>query len=82
MLTVATQLRQYDIWSYREPLEIQEPDTGSYVLRPDLPHDATNEIDVEQQELLQFLHQQFQLALVSAIEQEIRTSITKLQKLI
>ncbi len=77
---VATQLRQYDIWSYREPLEIQIPDTGSYVLRPDLPHDYTNEIDVEQQELLQFLHQQFGLSLVSAIEQEIRTRITKLQK--
>ncbi len=77
---LATQLRQYDIWSYREPLEIQEPDTGSYVLRPDLPHDSTNEIDVEQKELLQFLHHQFQLALVSAIEQQIRTSIAKLQK--
>ena len=77
---VATQLRQYDIWSYREPLEIQEPDTGSYVLRPDLPHDSTNEINVEQQELLQFLHQQFQVALVNAIAQEIRTTIAKLQK--
>ncbi|WP_019503855.1 hypothetical protein [Pleurocapsa sp. PCC 7319] len=77
---LATQLRQYDIWSYREPLEIQEPNTGSYVLRPDLPHDSNNEVDVEQQEFLQFLHQKFQLALVSAIEQEIRTSIAKLQK--
>ena len=77
---VATQLRQYDIWSQREPLEIQEPETGSYVLRPDLPHDSTNEIDVEEQELLEFLHQQFKLSLVSALDQEIRTSIAKLQK--
>ncbi|MEM9507827.1 MAG: hypothetical protein AAGA16_09090 [Cyanobacteria bacterium P01_E01_bin.35] len=77
---VTTQLRQYDIWSYREPLEIQELDTGSYVLRSDLPYDSTNEIDVEQQELLQFLHQEFQLALVSAIEQEIPATIAKLQK--
>jgi hypothetical protein len=77
---VAIQLRQYDIWSYREPLEIQEPDTGTYVLRSDLPYNATNEIDVEQQELLEFLHQQFQLALDSAIEQEIQATIAKLQK--
>jgi hypothetical protein len=77
---VAIQLRQYDIWSYREPLEIQEPDTGSYVLRPDLPHDSINETDVEQQELLEFLHQQFQLTLVSAIAQEIQATIAKLEK--
>ena len=77
---VAIQLRQYDIWSYREPLEIQEPDTGSYVLRPDLPHDSTNEINVEQQELLQFLHKQFQVALGRAIAQEMRTTLAKLQK--
>ncbi|MDJ0717454.1 MAG: hypothetical protein QNJ54_25085 [Prochloraceae cyanobacterium] len=77
---VATQLRQYDIWSYRAALEIIEPDTGNYVLRADLPHDAINEIDLEQQELLQFLHQQLKLALVSAIELEIKNSIAKLQK--
>lgn len=77
---VATQLRQYDIWSQREPLEIREPETESYVLRRDLPYDTANEIDVEEQELLQFLHQQFQLALVSALEQETQNSITELQK--
>lgn len=77
---VATQLRQYDIWASREPLEIKEPETGSYVLRPDLPHDSTDEIDVEEQELFQFLHQQFKLALIRAINQEIQASIKKLQK--
>jgi hypothetical protein len=37
---VTIQLRQYDIWSYREPLEIQEPDTGNYVVRSDLPYNS------------------------------------------
>ena len=77
---VATQLRQYDIWSCRAPLEIQESETGTYFPRPDLPHDSNNEIDVEEQEFLDFLHHQFQLALVSAIAQEIPKRITKLQK--
>ena len=77
---VAIQLRQYDLWSYREPLEIQEPESGNYVVRADLPYDSISETDVEQQDLLQFLHKQFQLALVSGLEQEIKASIAKLQK--
>lgn len=77
---VVTQLRQYDIWSYREPLEIQDPDTGGYTPRPDLPNDSLNELDVEQRELLEFLHQQLRLALAGAIEQEICAAIKKLEK--
>lgn len=77
---VATQLRQYDIWSYREPLDIYDPDTESYTSRPDLPHDSLNELELEQQEVLEFLHQQLMLALAEAIEQEIRDRISNLQK--
>ena len=77
---VAIQLRQYDLWSYREPLEVQEPDSGDYVVRSDLPYDSVSETDVEQQDLLQFLHQQFQLALVNGLQQEIKANIAKLQK--
>jgi hypothetical protein len=77
---VATQLRKYDIWSYRESLDIYDPNTGSYTPRADLPTDSLNELDVEQQELMEFLHQQLSLALAGAIEQEIRASITKLEK--
>ncbi len=77
---VAILLRQYDIWSYREPLEIQDPDTGSYTIRADLPTDSPNELDVEQREFLEFLHQQLSLALTGAIEQEIRVRITGLRK--
>ncbi len=77
---VATQLRQYDIWSYREPLDIYDPDTGNYTPRPDLPHSYFNESNLEQQEILEFLHQQLRLALVAAIAQEIRSRIATLQK--
>lgn len=80
---IAIQLRQYDIWSYREPLEIHDPDTGSDVLRKDLPHDFLNELDIEQleqQDFLEFLHQQLQVALVQAIEEEILVRISQLKK--
>lgn len=77
---VAIQLRQYDIWSYREPLEIQDPHTGSYTLRPDLPTDSLNELDVDQREFLEYLHRHLSLALTGAIEQEIGDRITGLQK--
>jgi hypothetical protein len=77
---IATQLRQYDIWSYREPLDIYDYDTGSYIPRSDLTTDSLSELDVERQELMEFLHQQLKLALAGAIEQEIRASITKLEK--
>ena len=77
---VAMQLRQYDIWSYREPLDIYDPDTANYTPRPDLPHSYLNESNLEQQEILEFLHQQLKLALVAAIAQEIRSRIATLQK--
>jgi hypothetical protein len=76
----ATELRKYDIWSYREPLESYDPDAGSYTPRADLPTDSLSELDVERRELMEFLHQQLKLALAGAIEQEIRASITKLEK--
>ncbi|BAT53878.1 unknown protein [Nostoc sp. NIES-3756] len=76
---VASQLRQYDIWSCREPLEIPDYDTGFYTLRKDLPTVSYDESNLEQQEFLEFLHQQFQAILSEAIAQEIINTITKLQ---
>lgn len=76
---IATELRQYDIWSCREPLEIIDGD-GQEITRADLPYDSIDEIEVEQQEFLEFLHQQLGLALTGAIEQEIRDRITYLQQ--
>ena len=77
---VAVQLKQYDVWSSREPLEIRDPDTGNDVLRPDLPHASTDELNVEQQEILEFLHQQLKSALIQSIEQEISACLAKLEK--
>jgi len=77
---VAVQLKQYDVWSSREPLEIRDPDTGKDVLRPDLPYVFTDELNIEQQEILEFLHQQLKSALIQSIDQEISASIAKLEK--
>lgn len=79
---VALQLRQYDLWSYREPLELDDPETGECMIRSDLPHDAASESDLErqeQQELLAFFYEQLQLALVDSIQQAIRDRIIYLR---
>ncbi|NMG10330.1 hypothetical protein DP117_27035 [Brasilonema sp. UFV-L1] len=77
---VVTQLRQYDIWSYREPLEVHDPQTGGYNYRTDLPVNNFNEVDLEEQEILDFLYEQLSIALTRAIEQEIGDRITNLKK--
>lgn len=80
---VALQLRQYDLWSYREPLEIDDPETGNRVIRSDLLQDISSEFDVEQQgqqEMLEFFYKQLQLALVHSIRHEVCARITYLQK--
>ena len=77
---VALQLRQYDVWSNRESLEIQDPNTGDYTTRTDLPNESTDKSDVEQQELVEFIHEQLTIALTQTIEQEVRGWITKLEK--
>jgi hypothetical protein len=80
---LARQLRQYDIWSYREPLEFPAPENGSLIVRSDLPFDESNQVDVEQveqQELLEFFQEQLQLALAQAIERAITERIESLKK--
>ncbi len=77
---VAIQLRQYDIWNSKEPLEVQDPHTGYHTLRPDLPTNSQDEVDIEQQELLDFLRDSLQWALCNAIRQEIGACITRLEK--
>jgi hypothetical protein len=79
---VAMQLRQYDLWSYREPLELDDPETGERTIRSDLPYDAASESDLErqeQQELLVFFYEQLQLALVNSIQQAIHDRIIYLR---
>jgi hypothetical protein len=77
---VAKQLRQFDVWQAREPLEIQDSQTGEYQLRVDLPSDSMDELDAEKQEFLEFLNQQLETALSQNMEQAIQTQITQLGK--
>lgn len=74
------QLRHYDIWSCREPLEVHDPNTGGYAFRTDLPAHNLNEVDIEEQEILDFLRDQLTLSLKHAIDQEIGDRINFLKK--
>ncbi len=78
---VAELLRQYDIWSYRESLEVYEPESGDYIARRDLPTDESNDaIASEENELLDFIRNSLDRALVSAIEQSVTMRLAKLTK--
>jgi hypothetical protein len=76
---VATQLRQYDVWSSREPLELYNPEDSNYTHRSDLPHESYDALDLEQQELLAFFEQQLKTALVQAIKTGIGDRIAVLE---
>lgn len=76
---VALQLRQYDIWNSREPLELYNPEDLNYTPRGDLPHESFDVLEIEQQELLAFCDEQLNTALVQAIEKAIRDRITALE---
>ena len=77
---IAQQLRQFDIWQSREPLEVKDKETGDYSLRVDLPADVADESAIEEQDFLDFLQQQLYASLDSAIEQAIQNKIAKLKK--
>lgn len=77
---VAVQLRQYDIWSHRVPLEAPDAETGCDTVRFDLPSFRMDESDLEQQEVLSFFHQQLDVALNAAIKQELSDRIAALKR--
>ena len=77
---IAQQLRQFDIWQSREPLEVQDKETGDYALRVDLPADAADESAIEEHEFLTFLRQQLYVALDEAIAQAVQNKLAKLKK--
>jgi hypothetical protein len=84
---VALQLRQYDLWSYREPLELDDPETGDSTtehrtIRSDLPQDDgdCNLEQQEQEELLVFFYEQLYLSLADAIGQGVSAHLTYLKK--
>jgi len=77
---VAAQLRQYDLWSHRVPLEVHDVETGRDTMRSDLPCSEVDELDLEQKEVLMFFHQQLDLALNAAIAQELRDRVATLER--
>ncbi len=77
---VAIQLRQYDVWGSREPLELYNPDGSNYTLRNDLPHESYDALAIEQRELLAFFDEQLKIALGEAMEKSMGDRITALEK--
>ncbi len=77
---VATQLREFDIWQAREPLEVKDAETGNYRIRTDLPTDSLDEQSIEEQEFIDFLHQQLRVAVPAAVKQSVQTRLAKLKK--
>lgn len=76
---IALQLRRYDIWSYRESLEIYDVQSGTLLPRRDLPSNSFNELDIEQQEILQLLQERLNSALAEAIRIKVKAKLQKLQ---
>ncbi|MEL6459989.1 MAG: hypothetical protein AAFQ91_17340 [Cyanobacteria bacterium J06621_15] len=77
---IALQLRRYDVWSSRESLDIYDEESGTYVIRRDLPNSSIDEADVEQQDFLKFLQQNLYTTLSQTIKQQVEANIQKLQK--
>ncbi len=77
---IASQLREYDIWGTREPLDIYDSTTQDYSFRSDLPYTSSRIDDLEQQELLSSLSQQLLSALTDMIEKCILDRVATLAK--
>jgi hypothetical protein len=68
---IATQLRQYDVWSSREPLEVYDAETEAYQPRADLVSEAADELEMEKGELRSFLVEEFRVSLNQAIARSV-----------
>jgi hypothetical protein len=77
---IATQLRQYDVWSSREPLEVYDPDTAAYQPRSDLVSESVDEWALERGELQTFLVEEFQVSLNQAIAKSVGDRLTALSQ--
>jgi hypothetical protein len=76
--TIAIQLRQYDLWSSREPLELYDPETEAYQPRSDLVSEAVDGVELEKGEMRTFLLQEFQVSLNRAIADSVRDRLAYL----
>lgn len=77
---VAKQLRQYEVWSSRQPLEVYNSEKEQYEIRPDVQQEYQPPVEIEQQEIVNFLHQQLRSVLSEAIRKEVQQKIEKLKK--
>ena len=78
---VAKQLRHYEVWSSREPLEVYNPDQEKYEIRADIEQEyQPSSVEIEQQEILNFLHRQLRTILSEAIPKEVQQKLEKLKK--
>jgi hypothetical protein len=77
---IATQLRQYDVWSSREPLEVYDSETEAYQPRADLMSEAADEMEMEKGELRSFLVEEFRVSLNQAIARSVGDRLTALTR--
>ncbi|MDY6902714.1 MAG: hypothetical protein SWZ49_32280 [Cyanobacteriota bacterium] len=77
---IALQLRRYDIWNYRESLEIYDAQSDTLSPRRDLPSNSFDELDIEQRDISQFLQEHLNSALAEAIRTEVKAKLQDLQK--
>lgn len=77
---IAVVFRRYDIWTSRESLDIYDAQSDTNIPRPNLYTEDLNEIDIEEQELSQFLREHLDSALAQAIKQECEANVQRLQK--
>ncbi|MEM7713027.1 MAG: hypothetical protein AAF349_05525 [Cyanobacteria bacterium P01_A01_bin.68] len=76
---IALLLRRYDIWNYREPLEIYDAQSDTLIPRSDLPTNSFNEVDIERLEISQFLREHLDSALAQAIRLKVEAKIQELR---
>ncbi|MEL7035833.1 MAG: hypothetical protein AAFO04_09485 [Cyanobacteria bacterium J06592_8] len=77
---VAQQLRQYDVWNSRQPLEVYNCDSEKYEIRSDIHPEPEPLVEIEQREIREFLYEQLESVLLTAIQQEIQQKLAKLKK--
>lgn len=77
---VVKQLRQYEIWSTRQPLEVYNSEKEQYEIRTDIQQEYEPQVEIDQQEIVEFLHQQLRAVLSETIQQEVEKKIQQLNK--
>ncbi|MEN8444701.1 MAG: hypothetical protein ABG776_06775, partial [Cyanobacteria bacterium J06555_13] len=77
---IATQLRQFDVWQAREPLEYFNAAEGGYQPRVELPATTEKTENIAEDDLMATLHQQLSVALSQSLKTTLSARIAKLKK--